>query len=121
MPDYDDVIADASDMHISEVMHNAIREWARGPEIAYHLATHREEAARIAKLAPYPAAEALAEIKAALPALPSKEVPAKAAAAKPLPKPAAAIGGSHAPTQIDLDKADMRTFKREFGKLLANR
>jgi hypothetical protein len=113
MPDFEERYSEASTMPISRAMHETIIESEHGPELAYHLATHPDEAARIAKLSPLAAARELGKIEAAI-----TTPPAKPAAAKPLPKPAAIAGGSHAPSDVDLDKADVRTFKREFAKRL---
>jgi hypothetical protein len=113
--DFDDVMAEAASLPISEAMHVTIFESERGPEVAYHLAQHPDEAARIAKLGPLAAARELGRLEAALPS-----ATAKPAAAKPLPKPPAQAGGSHAPSAIDLndDKLAPEVFAREFRKRL---
>lgn len=116
LEDFDEVTTEAGNLPISEAMHVTIFESERGPELAYHLAQHPEEAKRIASLTPLAAARELGKLEAALP-----DRSAKPAAARPLPKPAANVGGAHAPTEIDLDKADMPAFKRQFAKLLKNK
>lgn len=116
--DFDAVMAEAAELPISKAMHVTIFESEHGPEVAYFLAKHPDEAARIAKLSDFAAAREIGRIEGAItkPAAPAS-TPAKPAA-KPLPKPAAPIGGGTAPSEVDLDKADMSTFKREMAKRL---
>lgn len=120
--DFDEVMEDAAELPISQAMHVAIQEADRGPEIAYHLAKHPEEAERIAKLSPIGAAREIGKLEASLPAPASSAKPAAKPAAKPLPKPAQNVGGSHSPDVIDLNDPDldMGTFKREFKKRLGS-
>jgi hypothetical protein len=115
LADFDDVMLKAAKLPISEAMHASIFDSDRGPELAYHLASHPEEATRIAKLAPLAAARELGKIEASLGA--AVKTSAKPAA-KPLPKPPAQAGGSHAPSEIDLsdDKLSPAQFAREFRK-----
>jgi hypothetical protein len=115
MPDYEEVMAAAGTLPISQAMHVAILKSDRGPEIAYWLATNQDEAARIAQLEPLDAALALGEIKAGL----KSPAPVKPAA-KALPKPAAIVGGGHAPASVDLndEKLPPEQFAREFRKRL---
>jgi hypothetical protein len=120
-PDFADVMTEAGTLPISEAMHVTIFESERGPELAYHLATNPDEAARIAKLTPLAAAAALGKIEAGLPAVAASEtVPATPAAAKPLPKPAARVGGGQAPQTVDLNdpKLSMKAFTAEARKQL---
>lgn len=115
LADYDEVLAEAASLPISEAMHVTIFESERGPELAYHLAQNPDDASRIAKLGPLAAARELGKIEASLPS-----ATAKPAAAKPLPKPPAQAGGSHAPSVIDLndDATSPEVFAREFRKRL---
>jgi hypothetical protein len=115
LADFDDVLAKAAKLPISEAMHLAIFESDRGPELAYHLASNPEEATRIAQLAPLAAARELGKIEASLPS-----ATAKPAAGKPLPKPPAQAGGGHAPREIDLNDENLSQaqFAREFRKRL---
>jgi hypothetical protein len=69
VPDYDDVMAEADDVIISDAMQQTILEADRGPEVAYWLAQNREEAERIAKLPALAAARAIGRIEAGLPQL----------------------------------------------------
>jgi hypothetical protein len=127
-PDYDEVMTGAASLPISQVMHEAIIDSELGPQLAYYLATNPDEAARIQALSPNAGAREMGKIEAKLaaakPAEPSKPAAAAAApakpAAKPLPKPAAPVGGSHAPSEVDLNDPDlsMETFSREFKKRL---
>jgi hypothetical protein len=120
LEDFEDVMTEAAKLPISEAMHVTIFESERGPELAYHLATHPEEVARIAKLGPLAAASAIGRIEAGLPSATAKAPTAKSAAAKPLPKPPAQAGGSHAPSEIDLNDPALSqaVFAREFKKRL---
>lgn len=51
---------------VSPVMAEVIQDSERGPEVAYHLATHREEAQRIFRMPPLAAARELGRIEATL-------------------------------------------------------
>ncbi len=115
LADFDDVLAEAASVPISEAMHVSIFESERGPEIAYHLAKQPDEAARIAKLGPLAAAREIGKIEAKL----SSAEPAKPAA-KPLPKPPAQAGGGHSPSDIDLNDENLSQagWAREFKKRL---
>ena len=116
--DYDDVIEEMGAMPISQVMQAAIRESEVGPKLAHYLGKNPEEAARIAKLQPNAGARAMGALEAQLSKPPAAET--KPAAAKPLPRPAKAIGGAAAPHVVDLNdpNLDMAVFKREFRKRL---
>lgn len=118
-PDYEEVMAEAAEMPISQAMNRVIFTMDRGPEVAYHLAKNPDECARIAKLDSLAAAAELGAIRAGLAA--PKGAASATPAAKPLPKPAANVGGSAAPHVIDLNdpKIDVRTFKTEFRKRLS--
>ncbi len=123
--DIDDVLRAGSEsgkIPITEAMHHTIFDHARGPEIAYFLAGNPDEAARIAKLRSLAAASAIGELAAALPAIkPAADAaPARPAAQKPLPKPPASAGGSHAPSAVDLNDENLSVadFGREFKKRL---
>lgn len=63
--DFDDVLDSAAQLPMSEVMSQALLGSEVGGDIAYHLASHHEEARKIAGLPPYEAAKALAKIEAA--------------------------------------------------------
>lgn len=121
--DYEDVIAGAADTPISRVMHDAITESEVGPQLAYYLATHLDEAARIFALSPNAGAREMGKLETLIEAKanPSKN-PKPAAGAKALPRPPANVGGSHAPTDVDLSDPglSMRDFKRQAAKLLAH-
>lgn len=65
LPDFDDVI-EASNAPMSGAMREVILESELGPRIAYHLAQHPQDAARIARLPPLAAAREMGRIEAAL-------------------------------------------------------
>ncbi len=120
--DYDEVVKEAATMRISQVMHAAIRESDAGPKLAYYLAQHQDEAARIAGLSPTAGAMAMGALAAQLSTKAPVKTDAPVAAAKPpLPRPAKAVGGGAAPHVVDLDdpKLPFDTFKREMRKLQA--
>jgi hypothetical protein len=62
MPDFEDVIA-SSDVPMTDVMQQSIMESDIGPKLAYHLATHPEEAYKIAQLPPIRAVAALGRLE----------------------------------------------------------
>jgi hypothetical protein len=114
-----DARLEALKMPISQELHNAIVESELGPEVAYYCATNPEEAKRIAALSPIRQVAEFGKLEALLTA---EAKPAKPAEKKPLPKPAAAVGGgaSGASAGIDLNdpKLPMDSFKREVAKRL---
>lgn len=116
-PDFDDVVAAAATYPCSATMHDCIVDSEHGPEIMYHLAQNEPEAARIAKLPPLAAARAMGVLEARL-SKPETPVKPAAAAEKPLPRPAKAVGGGHAPQSVDLNDPalDFLVFKREVAK-----
>jgi hypothetical protein len=101
-------------------MNDTIFESERGPELAYFLAKHPDECARIEKLKPFAAARELGKIEAALPSIEAAPVAAVPVtpAAKPLPRPARPVGGSAAPHVIDLNDENLspEAFASEFRK-----
>jgi hypothetical protein len=112
--DWDDVMTAANSMPITREIHAAIVESDFGPDIAYHLATHPDDVKRIAALPPLRQIAELGKLEVQF------EKPANAAThnkepqKKPLPKPAATVGGSAGAKNPDLadPDIDMATFKR---------
>jgi hypothetical protein len=116
LKDFDEVMEGAKDLPITRDMHTAIVTSEQGPELAYHLAKHPDEVKRIAALPPIRQIAELGKIEAALEAAarPAEKKP-PAAEKKPLPKPAAPMGGgsgSAKEQKIDDPDIDMGTFKR---------
>lgn len=102
--DYDDVVGNA-DVHITELMESALVTSPHGPEIAYYLAQHPEEAERIAGLLPIDQVRQMGKLEAALErATPAVAQPATKPAPQPQPKVTAApkpptnITGGRAPS-----------------------
>jgi hypothetical protein len=62
MPDFEDVIA-SSDVPMTEVMQQSIMESDIGPKVAYYLASHPEEATKIAQMPPIRAVAALGRLE----------------------------------------------------------
>lgn len=73
-PDYYDV-AYTAPINYSEAMLGAIQESDEAPAIAYHLATHLDEAADISRMSPFAAAKAIGRIEAQLSAPAGHETP----------------------------------------------
>lgn len=79
-PDYTEAVSDPSlQQYVTQTISDAIVSSPLGPQMSYHLATHREELAAIAKMRPTQQAIALGKLEAKL--------EASTAATKPAPKP----------------------------------
>ena len=89
--DYAEVIG-ASDIHIPTYVHQAMLESEQGPEIAYYLALHPEEAKRIAAMKPLAAIRRITDLERdlagldidAAPKKPVSESPKKSRAPEPI-------------------------------------
>lgn len=98
--DYDDRMADVSDVELPAHVDQAIFESENGPELAYHLAGHRDELERIVKLSPLSAVRELGRIEAQLktppkPAAGDKtRTPAVTPRVTSAPKPISPVGGA---------------------------
>ena len=90
--DYDEILSDAQ-IPIPAAMHEAIFTDSNGPEVAYHLATHPDEAKRIAALAPVAAVRELGKLSAKFDSTPEPEKPKVSKAPAPV-KPVAAKGSA---------------------------
>jgi len=90
-PDYDSVVGNPA-LRITPIMADVIRESDAGPEVAYHLGTNPQEAARIAALSPHRQAVELGKLEARLSA-PAQ--PAKANRTPPPPPPQTVAGLSN--------------------------
>ena len=119
-PDYDEAIAADTTRYHPAVL-NALQTSEQGAEVAYHLATHPEDAQRIAALAPVAALRALGRLEAQLSA------PVAAAASStptppptPLPTPLTPVGGAGpggstvSPDQMPYDEY-VSWYKKTFG------
>lgn len=76
MPDYNEVLADASDLPMSKHVEAAIKESEEGPRLAYYLAQHPEDAHRIHKMTPSGAVRALTLIEVGFKPKPVTATPA---------------------------------------------
>ena len=121
-PDFDEVVMD-KEAPISEAMLDVIVQSPVGTKLAYYLGSHRDELARISQLSPVAQGLELGQIAATFKTPPKAAAPAKATPAPraPLPKPPVVVGAGGTPADVDLDTADMRTFKKEMNKLLNGR
>ncbi len=118
--DYDEAI-DGDTTRYHPVVLQAIQTSDQGAEVAYHLATHPEEATRLAALPPVVALRALGRLEARL------EAPVAAASLDPTPpptpkpRPLAPVGGagpggsSVAPDQLPYDDY-VAWYKKTFGR-----
>lgn len=88
IPDYAERMEEASDMMLNEATVEAIKESDVGPKIAYHLATHPEEAAKLFNLSPSATLRAIGRIEAKIEAEGSKKQISSA------PKPIKPVTGS---------------------------
>lgn len=115
-PDFEDAIANIGPLVTRAGVADLIKESDVGPEMVLYLHTHPSEVTRMGACKTQAAlARELGKLEAQLSAPVSKDTPAPAAK-KPLPKPPASVGAGQ-PASVDLDKCDMRSFKREIGKL----
>jgi hypothetical protein len=107
--DYDEVLATVGKLQISRALHEAIVSSEHGPEVAYRLAKDPDEAKRIAALPPLRQVAEFGRLESLI-----EKPAAKPADKKPLPKPAANVGGGAGAKSLALDDPDisMSTFKR---------
>ena len=118
--DYDEAIQGDTTRYHPAVL-QAIQTSDQGAEVAYHLATHAEDAARIAALSPMAALRALgrleAQLSAPVAAAASSDLPPPPA---PKPRPLAPVGGAGAggssvsPDQMSHEEYSA-WYKRTFG------
>lgn len=124
--DYDEALAADTTRYHPAVL-EAIQTSDQGAEVAYHLATHPEDATRIAALAPGAALRALGRLEAQLaPRSEGTSAPAAAASPDPTPtptpkpRPLAPVGGAGtggstvAPDQLPYDEY-VGWYKKTFG------
>lgn len=111
--DYEDKVKDPS-LPISQSMAEAIAESDIGPKLAYHLAEHRDLAAKIAAMSPIQAAREIGKIEARLSAPPPKPV------TKAPPPPPKLDAADHV---VDVDPSSMTDaqFKKWREKQIAQR
>jgi len=118
--DYDEAIAADTTRYHPAVLH-ALQTSEHGAEVAYHLATHPEEASRMAALAPVAALRAVGRLEAQLSApvavaAPSTPTPTPT----PLPPPLTPVGGAGpggstvSPDQLPYDEY-VAWYKKTFG------
>ena len=97
-PDYFDRIAEAARLPVSKAMERAIIDSARGPEIAYFLATHPEEGIRLAQgtvEVPLSQAHLVRELlESKLPASAASSGPAARGVRPSLPSPIKPVGAA---------------------------
>ena len=117
-PEFEDAVANIGPMATRAGVADLIKESPVGPEMVLYLHQHPEEVARMGACKTQVAlARELGKLEAQLSAPVSQTT--TPASKKALPKPPASLGGGQ-PAAVDLNTADMRTFKREVIKLLAD-
>jgi hypothetical protein len=115
-PEFEDAIGSIGPLVTRAGVADLIKESPVGPELVLYLYQHPEETARMGNCKTQVAlARELGKLEAQL-STPVSQTPTPAAK-KPLPKPPASVGGG-SPATVDLEKCDMRTFKREVTKQL---
>lgn len=110
LPDYDAVIG-KSTVEVAQHVIQALLDSEHGPEVAYHLAKHPEQAERINSLSPLSAAREIGRLEATL-SPPSK--PVGSFAAKPIsgaPAPISPVRGSAAGVMPDPDQMTMSQYR----------
>ncbi len=119
-PDYAEAL-DADTTRYHPAVLQALQTSELGAEVAYHLATHPEDAARIAALAPVAALRALGRLEAQLSApVDAPPPPTPTPTPTPLPPPLAPVGGAGpggstvSPDQLPYDEY-VQWYKRTFG------
>lgn len=112
-PDFQAVITNPS-LPVTEAMNEAILDSDMGPQVAYHLGQHPDEAARIAQLSPYAAAREIGKLEHRL-SMPPK--PTVSQAPDPL-KPVGGSGESRQKSSDDMSTAEWMAWRN---KQLSNR
>ncbi len=113
-PDFEEAIQNIGPKVTQAGVADLIKESPVGPEMVLYLHQHPEEAARMGQCKTQVSlARELGKLEAQLSApVSNTTAPAKAK----LPKPPTSVGAG-SPASVDLDKCDMRSFRREIGKL----
>ena len=115
-PEFEDAIGNIGPLVTRAGVADLIKESPVGPEMVLFLHQNPSEVQRMGACKTQVAlARELGKLEAQL-STPVSQTPTPAAK-KPLPKPPASVGGG-SPATVDLEKCDMRTFKREVTKQL---
>ena len=120
-PDYDDVV-DRLDVPFHSGLLHAIHRSPQGPQLAYHLATHPEEAQQIAALPPAQGLWEIARIAGTLsPPNGTAAAPRATPPLTPKPAPPTTVGPAvgSVPTSVEPDQMDydqyVQWYQRTFG------
>lgn len=109
--DYDDLeeVIDSSEAPMTQAMMDAIVYSELGPQVAYYLAKHTDEAERIAQLPPVVAAREIGKLEAKIQSDPPTRTPSKA------PDPVQPVGGRGASstTPDPSPKDDLKTWMKK--------
>lgn len=99
LPDYDQVMSAAANVHVSQAVQEALLDSDRGPELAYHLAKNPAEAQRLNGLSPRQVDREIGRLEERL----SRPVPPPVSKAPPPLKP---LTGSGAATKPEAQMTD---------------
>lgn len=110
--DYDDVVASVDDIVFPQAMGEALMDSEKGPEIAYYLASNREEAERIATLNPVAAIRAIGAIEAKLSTPPPAPKPKPKVSSAPEPITPVSKPSATRATRFDDPGVDFATFEK---------
>jgi hypothetical protein len=105
--DWDEVVSAADAIKIPQSAYLAVVESENGPDVAYYLAQHPEEAQTLVEMSPIGAVRAIAKISDKL--LASKSTPKPKDKPKP-PEPLATVGGSATRSNVSLDQLPVREY-----------
>lgn len=107
--DWDEVVSSASNVSIPQSAYVAIVESENGPDVAYYLATHPEEATPLVDMTPTAAVRAIGKISDKL--IAEKSKPPVKEKVKP-PDPVSPVGASSTRTNLSLDELSPREYIR---------
>jgi hypothetical protein len=105
--DWDEVVSAADAIKIPQSAYLAVVESENGPDVAYYLAQHPEEAQTLVEMSPIGAVRAISKISDKL--LASKATPKVKDKPKP-PEPLATVGSSATRSSIPLDQLSPREY-----------
>ena len=103
LPDYDKVLAKATDVSISPAVSELLLESEKGPLLIYHLAKNPQKAAELNRMPPLAAAKEIGRLEARL-SLPSPNRTTKATAPTNPPKGGASMGPAVGRSMTDYER-----------------
>ena len=112
--DYDEVVTEGAangEWPCSPAMAHAIKTSETGPDVAYHLATHPDEARRIAGMSEFSQIREMGRLEARLSTPPTKEPPKGKTATDAPPPPEGAARGAGGKFVVSDDTDDFAAFR----------